>query len=158
VFSTDFVVGLTIFLMAIVVFESFYGNLESGINNYKTRNDAQTKANSVADILATSPGYPNDWSNDTVEVIGLYDSGFLSLEKFSQLMKLEYYTAKRKMGVGGYEVWIEMQNISGSTLGSYKFGRPVDENASQIFSVKRLGLVNFNGNVTKAILNVGVWS
>ena len=157
-FSTDFVVGLTIFLMAIVVFESFYSNIDSGINNYKVRNDLQTKANSVADILATSPGYPNNWSNVTVKVIGLYDSGFLSLEKFSQLMKVEYYAAKSEMGVGGYEIYLEVTNSTGSVLGNYKYGHPVSENASQVFFVKRLGLANFNGNVTKVILNVGVWS
>jgi hypothetical protein len=158
VFSTDFIAGLTIFLMAVVIFESFYGNLDSEIGSYKVRNDAQTRANSVADILATSPGYPNNWNFANVETIGLYDSGFLSLDKFNQLMSVEYYTAKREMGVGGYEIYLEVTNSTGSILGNYKYGRPVGENASQVFFVKRLGLANYNGNVTKVILNVGVWS
>jgi hypothetical protein len=158
VFSTDFVAGLTIFLMAIVIFESFYGNLESEIGNYKTRNDAQIMANRVADVLSTSPGYPQNWNSSNVKVIGLYDSGRFSLERFDQLKNINYNVAKTMMGLGFYNIYLEVTNSTGSMIGSYTYGSKEDENASQVFYVRRLGLVYFNGNITKAILNVGVWS
>jgi len=158
VFSSDFVMGLAIFLIGMVMFEVFYGNLHSEINDYKIRDDIQAKVNSIADTLVTSTGYPEYWDNNTVKVIGLFSDGLINLTKFEELQKIEYYTAKRIMGVGGYEIYIEIRNKTEDVINGYTYGIKEGENANQVFYVKRLGLVDFNGNITKAILNIGVWS
>ena len=157
-FSSDFVMALFLFLIAIVIFEIFYSNLYSEINDYKIRNDLQAKVNSVADVLITSSGDPLYWDNNTVKIIGLFDSGLINLTKFEELKKIEYYTAKRMMGVRNYEIYIELKNKTGDVINNYKYGNKEDESANQVFYVKRLGLIDLNGNVTKAILYVGVWS
>ena len=85
-----------------------------------------------------------------------------SPEKFlkhnRELQEIEYYTAKRMMGVGGYEIYIELKNKTGDVINGYTYGIKEGESANQVFYVKRLGLVDFNGNITKTILNLGVWS
>lgn len=107
----------------------------------------------------TSTGDPEYWNSNNVKVLGFFNSGMINLTKFAQLKNIEYYTAKKIMGVGGYEIYIEITNETGSIInGTYWYGIKENENANQIFYVKRLGLIDFNGNVTKAILNVGVWS
>ena len=156
-FSSDFVIGLFLFLIGIVIFEVFYYNLHTDINDYKVRDDLQSKVNSVADVLVTSTGSPEYWDNNTVKVIGLFNSGLINLTKFEELQKIEYYRAKRIMGIGGYDVYIEIRNETEDIIDGYSYGIKEGEDAEQVFYVKRLGLIDFNGNVTKVILNVGVW-
>ncbi len=150
--------ALFIFLIVMAISELFFSNLNAEINDYKTREDIQAKVNSIADVLLTSTGYPEYWNNDTVEIIGFFNSGLINLTKFDELKEIEYYTAKRIMGVGRYEIYIEIKNETGYLINDYKYGKKEDENSNQVFYVKRLGLVNFSGNTTKAILDVGVWS
>jgi len=158
IFSSDFVTGLSIFLIGMIIFEVFYGNLHAEISDYKIRDDIQAKVNSIADVLVSSTGYPEYWNNDTVKVIGFFNSGLINLTKFEELQEIEYYTAKRMMGVGGYEIYIELKNKTGDVINGYTYGIKEGESANQVFYVKRLGLVDFNGNITKTILNLGVWS
>jgi len=157
-FSSDFIMALFLFLIAIAIFEIFYINLQAEINDYGIRDDIQSKVNGLADVLVTSTGYPKYWDNNSVKVIGLFNSGLINLTKFEELKKIEYYTAKRMMGVRNYEIYIELKNKTGDVINNYKYGNKEDESANQVFYVKRLGLIDLNGNVTKAILYVGVWS
>ncbi|NIO44692.1 MAG: hypothetical protein GTN36_04025 [Candidatus Aenigmarchaeota archaeon] len=157
IFSSDFVLGLSLFLIGLVIFEVFYGSLHAEINDYKIRDDIQAKVNSIADVLVTSTGFPEYWNNDSVKVIGFFSDGLINLTKFEELQKIEYYTAKRIMGVGGYEIYIDIRNKTDDIIDGYSYGIEEDESSSQVFYVKRLCLVDFNGNTTKAILNVGVW-
>ena len=158
VFSSDFIIGLFLFLIAIVMFEMFYTNLSAEIGDYKIRSDLHSKANSISETLVTSPGFPEDWNSSNVEIIGLFDSGLVNLTKFDRMKELEYYAMKNKLGLGGYNLYVHITNSTGSALNDYAYGIKEDGNAEQVFYVKRLCLINYSGNITKAILNVGVWS
>jgi len=87
-FSSDFTMALFLFLIAVVIFEIFYGNLHAEINDYKIRDDIQAKVNTIADVLVTSTGYPEYWNNDTVKVIGFFNSGLINLTKFEELQEI----------------------------------------------------------------------
>jgi hypothetical protein len=160
-FSSDFIIGLSVFLIAITIFGLYYENLQTDIADYKIRNEMQNKAINIADLLVTSGGDPPYWNSTNVNVIGLYDEGLINLTKFEQLKNIEYYTAKRLLGVGGYEFYIELKNSTGSVLKNdgitYDFGTPNTESALQVFYVERYGLTNLNGNITKTVIGVVVW-
>ena len=160
-FSSDFVIGLSLFLIAITIFGIYYASLQSDIADYKIRNEMQNKANNIANLLVTSSGEPKDWDHTNVKVIGLYDSGLINLTKFEELKEIEYYTSKRMLGVGGYELYVELKNETGYILKNdslvYEYGMEKSESALQAFYVERYGLTNFNGNVTKTIIGIVVW-
>ena len=160
-FSSDFVIGLSIFLIAIGVFGIYYEGLQNDIADYATRNDMQTKAINIADLLVTSSGEPHGWNSTNVKIIGLYDAGLINLTKFAELKNIEYYNAKRLLGVGGYEIYIEIKNATGYVLKNdsltYNFGKEKSENALQAFYIERYELSNLNGNITKTIIGVVVW-
>ncbi|OGI12114.1 hypothetical protein A3K64_02135 [Candidatus Micrarchaeota archaeon RBG_16_36_9] len=161
IFSSDFVIGLSIFLTAICVFGIFYISLQNDITDYKIRNEIQSKAIGIADLLVTSSGDPKYWNSNNVNVIGLYDDGLINLTKFEELKNIDYYTVKRFLGVGGYDLYIELKNSSGYVLTNgttvYEFGREESINASQTFYVERYGISRLNGNITKTIIGVVVW-
>jgi hypothetical protein len=160
VFSSDFIVGLSVFLIAISIFGIYYTNIQNDIVDYKIRNDMQTKADSVANLLATNSGDPEFWNSNSVKIIGLQDSNIINLTKFEELKKIDYFVAKRMLGVGGYEFYIELKNETGYTLrnGSsvFSYGKEMTEDSLNVFYTERYGLTRLN-NVTKVILGVAIW-
>jgi hypothetical protein len=159
-FSSDFMIGLSVFLIAMSIFGIYYTNLQNDVVDYKIRNDMQTKANSIADQLATSSGSPEFWNSSNVNVIGLEDSNLINLTKFQELKNIDYYVAKTKLGVGGYELYIEIKNQTGNVIsdGEYMFGMETTDDTENIFYVSRYALANISGKVSKVILGVAVWS
>ena len=160
-FSPDFIVGLSLFLIAMTIFGLYYTAIQSDVGGYKTRNEMQNKANNIANLLVTSSGEPKYWNYTNVRVIGLYDSGLINLTKFEELNKTEYYTTKKMLGVGGYELYIELRNETNHLLKndslSYVFGKKKDKDVLQVSYVERYGLTNLNGNITKTIIGVVIW-
>ena len=160
-FSSDFVIGLSIFLAAICIFGIFYTGLQNDITDYKIRNEIQGKAINIADLLVTSSGDPEYWNSTNVNVLGLYDDGMINLTKFEELKNIDYFAVKRFLGVGGYDLYIELKNTSGYILTNgttvYEFGIEKSSDASQAFYVERYGLSRLNGNLTKTIIGVVVW-
>jgi hypothetical protein len=157
-FSSDFIIGLTVFLIALNVFAIYYTNLQNDVTDYKIRNEVQIKANNVANLLATSSGDPEFWDSTNVKVLGLQDSNMINLTKFDELKKIDYFVAKRMMGVGGYEFYVELKNETDQIIGNYTFGKTITSSALQVFYVERYGLASVNGTVSKIILGVAVWS
>jgi len=162
IFSSDFIIGLTVFLTAMIIFEIFYASLQSDISDYAIRNDIQSKANNIANLLVTSSGNPQYWNSTNVKVLGLYDSGLINLTKFEELKNINYYAAKSLLGAGGYELYISLKNETGQVLRNdsitYDFGMESNENTLQAFYVERYGLTDLNGNITKTLIGVVVWS
>ncbi len=139
----------------------YYNNIYNDIYESEMRKDLQMKTISVADLLATSSGEPEFWNSTNVKVIGLYDSGVFNLTKFDELKKMDYKDVKNILGIGGYEIYIEIQNETGNVIkvgdSTYSFGMPLN-NVRNAFSVKRLGLIKINDNFQKSILQVVLWS
>jgi hypothetical protein len=163
-FSSDFIIGLSIFLIAMTIFGVYYESLQSDVIDYKMRNEIQSKAINIADLLVTNSGDPTGWNSTNVNVIGLYDSGLINLTKFEELKKIndsDYYNFKRLLGAGGYEIYIELKNETDQILENnsitYDTGKQNTDNAIQIFYVERYGLTDLNGNITKIKIGVVVW-
>ena len=160
-FSSDFVVGLSIFIIAIGVFGVYYINIQNDVEEYSIRNELQTKSNTVADLLISTSGQPKGWSADNVDVIGLNDEGIINLTKFEEMQKMDYYTVKKFLGIGGYEYYINLENETGQTLVNdstiYEYGMNKDADALQVFYVERFGLSELEGNISKTILGVVIW-
>ena len=163
-FSSDFMISIILFMSIIITAGVYYQNLQNDVYDSYIRNDMQTKAMNIANLLATTSGDPQFWDNDTVKVIGLYDSGKFNLTKFEELQKIDYYTTKRILGIN-YEFNLTLKNETGNIIqrwdGSkwvnYSFGIPLI-NVEQAVLVKRLGLVNLEGNVTKTVMEVVIWT
>jgi hypothetical protein len=128
------------------------------------RNDMYSKAINIASLLATTSGQPQYWDNNTVSVIGLYDSGKFNLTKFEELKNIPYRNTTFKLGTGYYNLNITLtenntekilQNSSNPAY-FYTYGTSLD-NAEQIVVVKRLGVVSLGGNIRKVTLEVILW-
>ena len=160
VFSSDFTIGIAVFIIALGIYSVYYENLQSDVSSYNLRNEMQTKADSIANLLSTSSGVPSDWDHNTVEILGLKDSNSINLTKFEELKKMNYNVVRSMLGVGGYNLYIELKNVSGYTItngtDSYFFGSPLD-NPSQVFYVERYALSRLNNTLIKTVMGVVIW-
>ena len=159
-FSSDFIISISIFFVALAIITFYYQNLQTDVYETNTRNDMYSKAIFAASLLAESSGYPQYWDNNTVKVIGLYDEGKFNLTKFEELKKIPYQTAKIMLGTGVYNFYIELKNVEGEVIEKpgviYSYGLPLN-NADQTVLVKRLGIVNLEENSTKVTMEVILW-
>ena len=162
-FSSDFLISFFIFLSAFIIITAYYQNLQTDVYEAKMRNDMYSKAIDIAILLATTSGQPQYWNSTNVQLIGLYDSGKFNLTKFEELKKINIQTAKTMLGTGVYNFNITLINTTGNIIENhstppilYSYGTPTD-NAEQIVLVKRLGVVDLEGNTTKVTLEVILW-
>lgn len=163
-FSSDFIISFFIFLSAFIIIAAYYQNLQTDIAESGTRNDMYSRAINIASLLATTSGYPKYWDNNTVEVIGLYDSGKFNLTKFEELKNVSYTNATKMLGSGYYRLSINLKNVTGNIIQKssdptffYSYGIS-PSNAEQIVLVKRLGVTDLEGNATKIVMEVILWA
>jgi len=167
-FSSDFMISMFVFLAAFLVITVYYENLQSDVYENSNRNDMMSKAIKVASLLAESSGYPQFWNSTDVQVIGLYDSGKFNLTKLEYLINnttsypATYQTVKTMLGTGVYNFFISLKNTTDDIIQkpdtnyNYSYGMPII-NSEQTVLVKRLGVVNLEGNSTKVTLEVVLW-
>lgn len=159
-FSSDFFISILIFLTSLLIITFYYQNLQSDVYENNLRNDMYLKAINTGSLLATTSGYPNGWNRTNVKVPGLYDSGKFNLTKFEELKNIDYNQARILMGTGTYNIFISLKNETGGVIEKpgviYSYGTPI-VNAEQIVVVKRLGVVNLQGNATKVVMEVILW-
>jgi hypothetical protein len=161
VFSSDFMVGITVFIIALGVYGIYYDNLQNDVVGYNIRNEMQTKTDTVANLLATSSGMPTGWNSTSVKVIGLRDSEMINLTKFEELKKMDYTTVRNMLGLGSYNLFIVLKNVTGITIrnGSttYDFGVQNNDNSLQVFYTERYALARLNNTLIKTVMGVVVW-
>ncbi|MFH1229667.1 MAG: hypothetical protein V1678_04570 [Candidatus Aenigmatarchaeota archaeon] len=165
-FSSDFLISFFIFLSAFIIMVSYYQNIQTDVYETSMRNDMISKDISIASLLATTSGQPRYWNfNSTdaqyVQVIGLYDSGKFNLTKFEYLKTDNCTNARSMLGTGAYNLYIILKNTTGGVLQksdgySYFCGNPAT-NEEQTVIVKRLGVVDIEGNITKVTMEVILW-
>lgn len=92
--GTDLIIGFIIFSFAIIFFYFYsfnYSNETEDILELLTYN-----GNFIADSIL-SPGYPNDWTEETAIKIGIADNGKINqtkLERFYNLAQTDYNKTK----------------------------------------------------------------
>jgi len=91
-----------------------------------------------------TPGSPMNWNSTNYNQLGLaaqYNSIEINESKLSELQKIEYTTLKQKLGVGPYELFIELNDTkiglpSSGSVSSITIKRPVIyQNSLQNLSV-----------------------
>jgi hypothetical protein len=165
-FSSDFMISILLFLTVLTIIIAYYQNLQTDVYETDIRNDMHSKAINVASLLATTSGYPKYWDSTNVQIIGLYDSGKFNLTKFEELKQMtqtEYQTVRVKLGTGNYNFYISLKNTTENIIvkpsdPSFSYSCGIDAvNADQVVLIKRLGVVNLEGNATKVTMEVILW-
>ena len=109
IFYTDFIVGILIILIAILLYYGYFLNIIT--DNKASLNEIITDANTISSSLITS-GIPKEWTNESVQRIGLTDNRMrLSDNKLIEFQEIEYNTTRKLFSTRfDFVVFFEMAN------------------------------------------------
>src|SRR5271157_2384079 len=152
----DLILAIMLFSMVLILFSVFWNVLQY---NVKTSTDADIIAIQVANRLLDSPGYPSNWNATNVQLIGLSsERGVMDQDKFEnllQLMTLNYDEVRQLLGLGSYQIYINLTYPDGSPVlinGQPAQGGIPPTNATTISSIKRTALYGeimvYNNSIT----------
>ena len=114
---TDFVIGTLIFLIMLIAYYSYIGNISKQDTLYAEDLAADAESVSTSILLA---GFPDDWVNSTVQSIGITNNNQRVNEtKLSNLNGINYLKAKKLLGtVYDFFIYFEDENGNIVNLGS----------------------------------------
>ncbi|MFB6182705.1 MAG: hypothetical protein ABEI78_01440 [Candidatus Nanohaloarchaea archaeon] len=93
VFEPDFVASLALFLIIIGVFMSQWNTIMKSKTQLNQVKEIRENAERTTTLLASTPGYPNDWDKNNVKVVipGFTNkNGYVISSKLAEFHKLTY--------------------------------------------------------------------
>jgi len=109
VWYIDFMVGLLILITAVIIYYQFQGTFtdESESEWQEMIIDAKAITSSLI-----SSGYPSDWTNDTVDLIGLTDGNYrINSTKVMMFQNMSYKRAKNLLNTRfNFYFFLESEN------------------------------------------------
>ena len=152
-FSTDFLIGIAIFLVAFSLLTYYWTSTSNSIQQRNDQENLQFTAEYVSQLWF-SQGYPTGWTcipytSNCVQSIGLADAdGSFNWTKMWMLKnKVLYNNFQTKIGVTLQDIYFQVDNTTVPNI--YSFGT-LRAGAKNIVKVVRAGLLN------KTIVNVTV--
>lgn len=139
-------VGIFIFITIIVIYYQYYGNFvdDSEADWQEIIIDSKSISSTLISI-----GYPTDWTNDTVSVLGLTDGNYrINSTKLARLKNMSYRQAKNVMRTR-FEFYFFIEDQNGIVL---DFAGLNATNHS--FLVQTTRFVIYNSSVSKMVLHI----
>ncbi|MFH1750780.1 MAG: hypothetical protein ABH863_03820 [Candidatus Micrarchaeota archaeon] len=165
-FTSDFVAGLAVFLVAFLIISPMWGSVNYQVQNQEMSRDMQATALSATEILLRTKGSPQDWDNNSVKSIGLVESEerILSANKsryFFLYMATNYSDAKFRLGAGAYDLGSQVTDRNGDVIfydGVNFTSGAIPDDAREIANVQRLAILKYNDTSQEFVnLRVIVW-
>lgn len=157
IFSFDFASSASIFMIFFVIFLLAYSRLKDETDYSERMRNLMLSSNKVSDVLVGTKGFPEDWTNETVETIGLAsEENVLSSEKISSLLSVSYSSSKSLLPLGNFELFLNLSELStGNQI--FEYGPYPSNNSTSIVPTRRLVLYSNGTGRTLAKLEVLVW-
>ncbi len=115
----DFLIGFMLFIFVIILVAKALFTHMSSDSFYELEKEAY----SISETLA-GPGYPLDWTNETVVKLGLTDSYRLNTSKLSEYSKINYSDTRKYLGTKSDYVFFFKDHNSTLNISSCMFGSP----------------------------------
>ena len=155
VLTSDFVLSLIIFFVIFEFTFTIWNMAQSKTMHLEAERRMQEKTAFMTETLIKSQGYPANWNEDNVILIGLSDENFIIQdEKVEEFQSMDYEKIKNIFGIEDYDL-----NVTISTeTAYYTIGRDIDDDALIIVPIRRIILLNSSGSVKRGTLNLITWA
>lgn len=160
VFSSDFLVGILVFLFAITAIQVHYSGIVEKINRQHDLLFRQTLI-SRTDTLVMFEGVPADWNESTVEVLGLStgEPNYIDEEKARNFISMDPDKAERLLGLREKNFYFVLKNSTGHVLSAggveYERGSRDWGDAEDVYTVNRKVFLGQQGRMAK--MRLVVW-
>lgn len=154
VFSTDLLLAMMVFIIIVLLISHTWNGVSVRAQDWEDRMEMQRRAYVASAFLIMSPGYPSNWNESTVKVLGLTtrEQNVIDSSKFSEMQSMSGSKIKELLNIEEYSLYINLSYYGGSSIGDV--GTPPTENATEITSID--SYVVYNGQLT--ILDLMLWN
>lgn len=151
IFSTDFIIACTVFILALAILLVYWKYTSNKINETSIINDMTEKAYLISEVWFRD-GIPKYWSPSDVIDIGLSNDHRFNRTKMDSLNDplLGYQNVSKMIGAETYNYRLVVINSTDNVL--YTFGSN-PTNPDNLIKVKRVGILD--GNIV--VVEVMVW-
>lgn len=156
----DFIGSLLVFSVVLTVFLFSWNSVEANQNKFGTENQMRQDAYYTTTFLVSTQGYPEDWTNSTVEIPGFTSESdnVISTDKLREFRELSYKKQKKLLGARNFYLVFkdEEDNIIQLDSENIEYGeKPV--NASTVVPITRNVLIDRPSNMVDAEMKYVVW-
>jgi hypothetical protein len=111
--SFDFMASVVVFFVILTVLFFAWEYVTFQNEDQMIFNDMENQALILADSLIRNKGFPEDWNETSVSVIGLAESeNVLDENKILTFVQMDYDIAKTKLGVPAYEFLFRVRYLN----------------------------------------------
>ena len=144
--TLDMVLSLMIFFSALLSIIMAWNFISADIFEGQEMTEMQLKTMTISDSLIRTPGVPENWTNDTVSVIGLaYSDNELNTQKVEEFVNMSYSRSRALLSVMPYHFYFEVKDINGTVYTNTS--NPMNSDASVIIPAIRYA--SFNDRIVK---------
>lgn len=151
IWSIDFIVSVVIFIIMITALFFSFDILSRDAQKQNELLLMQDLVLEVTESLVRSPGYPLDWDNETVGIIGLArDENVLDQNKVMEFLNVSYNSSRAFLSMTYYDFNFSIEYLNGSVmnLDGFDISKGIDcSYASDVLAVNRF--VILNGSISK---------
>ncbi|VVB76284.1 Uncharacterised protein [Candidatus Tiddalikarchaeum anstoanum] len=119
-FSFEIVSALLIFTALFLFVLLIWSVKESDYKKNLLLTSLEKSSMSVGELLATTPGSPNNWSTTYIEQLGLADNyntlNPIKLENFFYLTQNNYSLVKELLGISSYDFFVQLEDFNNNVL------------------------------------------
>ncbi len=135
VLSFDLLVAIVIFSLVLAMLISQISYSSKEIDETRKQNEMMEASYKVSEVFFRE-GYPNDWNESNVEILGLEDDGRMSWDKLQELENMGYQKSLSLLGLNyNYNITIESSTLD------WTFGKN-PENSTNLIKINRLSILN----------------
>ncbi|MCJ7478573.1 MAG: hypothetical protein MUP63_00145 [Candidatus Nanohaloarchaeota archaeon QJJ-7] len=166
-FTVDMIASVLIFILIVNLSMMTWNIAQRNSVMFNEERSLRDRAAQISDILIRTPGHPEDWNADNVEIIGLTaPDHVLSREKLEEFDSLSYSEQSKLLRIRQNDFQLEISkegqlvNVSsdGGNL-TLSFGQPPSESSGTVVVDERRVLVNESEKrgYSPAILRTVLW-
>ncbi|MDY6766188.1 MAG: hypothetical protein SVW77_02365 [Candidatus Nanohaloarchaea archaeon] len=167
IFTIDMVASILVFMLIVNLSLITWNLAQRNSVMFNEDRALRDRAERIADLLVRGPGVPENWTADTVELVGLADPDHvLSNEKLDEFDALSYQEQTDLLRTRGSDVHLNV-STNGSTVEvdtdsgtlTAAFGTPAAADAETVAVSERRVLVNTSNTegYEDAVLELVLW-
>lgn len=150
VFSSDFMIASSIFIMAFSILIIYWTHTSYQIEERREINQMIEKAYIASEVWFRE-GIPKYWNSTNVIDLGLSNDHRINQTKLNALQDIGYDRVAYLIGLGIYDYNLTIYNSTNDIL--FTFGKTPPNTAKNIIKARRIGI--YNGSIVS--LEVIIW-
>lgn len=153
VFSTDFLISAFVFIVLLNIAAFTYNLAYEQQSRLDRQRVMDRKAFNIASLMVRTPGYPSNWTNETVRIVGLSEPDHVVQDaKVQELKEMTPAERERVMDLDASEFFL---NISAGSYAETAGAPPSD--ADTVVVDRRSVIVNATNLLDRGTLTVILW-